>query len=354
MNNNSQRHGGDIYRNHVKYDFSVNINPLPLPDKIIDTMHRTISLENHYPDSECESLKEKLKEYTGIPIENMLVGNGASELIMHVFLAERPKVVLLEKPSFSGYERAAKAVDARISYVAEDALFEDRKAALISSRADMIVLARPNNPTGYMSDKNSLFDLLDFCEEKGITVLLDECFYSLSSEALLAGYCSAISIKRLLRSKHLVVLRAFTKCYGLPGIRLGVAFTGEGKLRDNIAKSLPEWNVSVLAQETGIACLDSPEYVAEYRDIIKSEKPRLERFLNEHRFRLLSRSQACFIFFQAEFDLYLALLRKGILIRDCANMTGQDGFIYRIAVKTRAENDILIGALQDILKDNKN
>ena len=344
------QHGGDIYRNNVEYDFSVNINPLPIPEKIIKAMQASLTDVKHYPDACCQELREKLEKYTGISKECILVGNGASELIMHVFMALKPKCVFMETPSFSEYRRAALAAGAHIVSINERASCEDKIKALSDNHADMLVLARPNNPTGYMEDEGEFYKLLDYCDEHGIAVLLDECFYSLSIRAKDEYYSSLVTTERLKASENLIVLRAFTKCYGIPGVRLGVAFIGGRAIRDKINMTLPQWNVSMMAQRVGMACLESPEYVEAYRRLIETEGPRMCDFLRKSGF-VVYESSTCFILFRSEVELYGGLLEKGILIRDCANMISEEGYFYRIAIKTAGENEILMDAIEEILNE---
>ena len=102
-------HGGDIYRNDVRYDFSVNVNPLGTPPEMRDAMQNAMDRLGEYPDPETEMLRRAIAGRLGVPAEEIIPGNGASEIFMAAVHAAEPTDVLLAAPSFSGYEYAARS-----------------------------------------------------------------------------------------------------------------------------------------------------------------------------------------------------------------------------------------------------
>ena len=109
-------HGGDIYRNYVKSDFSVNINPLGIPEKVKTALCDAVAMCGRYPDPEAEALKRAVAAMLAVPEEYFLFGNGASELFMAIMHGIKPKKTLIPVPSFYGYEYAAEAVGGEIIY----------------------------------------------------------------------------------------------------------------------------------------------------------------------------------------------------------------------------------------------
>ena len=147
---------------------------------------------------------------------------------------------------------------------------------------------------------------------------------------------------------HVIIVRAFTKIYAIPGVRLGYMVCSDPLLLDRIRKQLPEWNLSTYAQAAGIACTKQTEYTVKTVIYVKKER----EFLVEGFKRLglhVYDSDANFILIYSERPLYDMLLKRGILIRDCSNYEGLTKGYYRIAVKQRKENEQLLKAIGDCI-----
>lgn len=339
-------HGGDIYRNEVILDFSVNINPLGMPEGVENALCQAIKNCNSYPDIEAAKLKKQMASMFAIPEKFLLFGNGASELFMGILHAIRPKKVLLPIPSFYGYEYAAKAVESEIVYIPlreEDAFLpkEDFLEALTED-IELLFLASPNNPTGRLLDKSYLKKVLEICEEKNIIVVLDECFIEFCGNA----YSMLSEIDQY---KNLLLVRAFTKIYAIPGVRLGYLIGSNTTLLENIARQLPEWNLSTFAQEAGISCLNQWDYLEKTINIVKQERAFLSEKLKELGIQVFE-SEANFLLIHSEVDLYEKLLHRGILIRNCENFNGLSKGYVRIAVKLRNENETLWKAIGECIE----
>ena len=335
-------HGGDIYRNRVKMDFSVNINPLGMSDEVRDALIRGLILSCNYPDPLCGKLRDKLAAHFGLGMENILCGNGASELLMAICRWKKPGHALLLAPCFSGYEKALQAVGCKPDYfllrAGEDfaltqGRFEDLLHQILKRKPDFLFLANPSNPVGTLLSKEQLRELAACCGKAGTVLVLDECFMELCAEP------SAHSMTgHVMEYPNLIILRAFTKSFAIPGIRLGYLLCGDGALVDSIAAELPEWNVSVMAQLAGVTALDGQAYLQKSREFIIRER----NFLAEGLGRLGAKvypSAANFLLFEWKDDsLYEKLLQKEILIRDCRDYEGLKPGYFRIAVKNHEEN----------------
>ncbi|MCD8216446.1 MAG: aminotransferase class I/II-fold pyridoxal phosphate-dependent enzyme, partial [Clostridiales bacterium] len=202
-------HGGDIYRNQVIYDFSVNVNPLGVPERVRQSMEAALRDCACYPDPLAEKLRTALAQKDGVKEEQIVFGNGASELFFGIVHALKPKKVLIPIPSFSEYEKSALAVDAEVIYhrlsgEKDFALDEDIFSGL-SEDIDLLYLANPNNPNGRLIDKEILLSILRFCRERGIRVVLDECFLELNAEGTTGSMLSERE-----NYPNLILVRAFT------------------------------------------------------------------------------------------------------------------------------------------------
>lgn len=344
-------HGGDIYTYGETIDFSVNINPLGPSKTVIDAAKKALLQSAAYPDCKCRKLKEKLADELHTEGRMLVFGNGAAELLYTLVLAEKPKKALLPIPSFSEYERALKTVECEIKYyqtkkdngfcIDFDFLEE------LTEEVDIIFLCSPCNPSGKKTDIALLKKIADRCEQEKIRLVLDECF--LDFENAPESLFDKINISHY---PHLFLLRAFTKTYAIPGIRLGYGLTSDEKLLEKMEMMRQPWNVSVIAQAAGIAALDEKERVMQMRRIVQEERIEIEKQLHRLNIDFIS-SDANFILMNSEINLFEELLKYGILIRDCKDYRGLGTGWYRIAVRQRHENEQLIKALKEITEKSR-
>lgn len=340
-------HGGDIYSQRIRLDFSASVHPLGMPDKALEAAKKSLQSADAYPDPFCGALREKLAERLGTGTGDVIFGNGAAELIYHFALALRPKKALLPVPCFSEYAAALRACGSepvfyRIPRETGFVLPEDFQEQ-IRPGTELVMLCSPNNPTGRSVLPEQILGILKRCRETGTWLFWDECFYELTDRDRvfsLAGY--------LKENDRVFVLRAFTKAYGMAGLRLGYGISKNRELMERMCGFCQPWNVSVPAQAAGLAALDCPEWPNLARDLIRSEKPYLKRALSALGMEVLE-GDANFLFFTGPEGLAEALKKKGILIRDCADFEGLQKGDYRVAVRTHPENEELIQAVSEVL-----
>ena len=338
-------HGGDIYRNRVTLDFSVNVNPLGMPDKVKAAVIEAAEHLDAYPDSYCGALRRRLAEVLHTDMDWILCGNGAAELIYQLVMAFQPKKVLLPVPSFADYEAALSAVGCSPSYYPlrreEGFIITERILSFISEQTDMLMLCNPNNPTGKLIERDLLERILERCRETGTLLFVDECFGELTDE-------ETPSLLNVLRpGDRVFLLRAFTKIYSMAGLRLGYAICPEQEMVDRICLQSQPWNVSSLAQAAGVAALDCEGWGERTRALIREEKRYLVQELEKMGISVLH-SDVNFLLLSGVPGLYEKLLRKGILIRNCDNYHGLGEGDCRIAVRTHEENEALIKAIQEV------
>lgn len=334
-------HGGDIYRNTVSVDFSVNVNPLGIPDSVKQALHEAVDVVGTYPDIHVEQLTKKMAEHLGTGAEALIFGNGASELFLAIIHGVRPKKIVIPVPSFYGYEHAAKAGNAEIVYCEQQ--WQIVREAL--ENAELLFLANPNNPTGSVRTCEELRTIMEYCEQKKIWLVLDECFIEFCGDAY-----SLLSSYRMY--PHTIFVRAFTKIYTIPGVRLGYLVNSHPKLLEKIRMQLPEWNVSVFAQKAGLSCLEEQEFLERTVAYVTQEREFLEIGLQKLGMEVIP-SKTNFLLCYSEKNLYQMLLSRGILIRDCKNFRGLREGYYRIAVKNRQENQLLLQVLGEIYWNEK-
>lgn len=360
------QHGGDIYSREILWDFSANINPLGPPQGVKEAVCRSARCCAAYPDNECRRLVQALSAYHDCPKEDILCGNGAADIIWLLAAAVRPEYAIIPEPTFSEYERALTAAKSRIihRYAFEGAAFSIHAGPLMeaamlqdctpdkengSNSRGMIVLCNPNNPTGLVMEREEVVRLAEFAEKRNIILLLDECFMDFLD---CPNAYSMLSLRH--RFPHLVILKAFTKLYGMAGLRLGYCLTGNHLLLEQIRQQRQPWSVSTPAQMAGLAALSEDGYVEKTRTVIARGREQLFKGLNDLGFKVWP-GRANYLFFrdmQAEAEsqnLYRFCLEKKLLLRSCGNYPGLDGSYYRVCVKTKEENEHLLDILKEYL-----
>jgi threonine-phosphate decarboxylase len=371
-------HGGDIYRDNVKgkikYDFSININPLGMPESVIAAAKRGVELSDRYPDHMGEELCRKISEKEGCAEENIILGNGAAELIYALCMAEKPDIAFVPSPTFNEYASAVRAAAGNVEYINVTGLllsgeatknYSDKILSVIDVQErnfsqGILFICNPNNPTGTLFDRKELMRIAQVCEERNIRLVVDECFLPFTDKAQ-----ECTMIQETDRYKSLCIIRAFTKIYAMPGLRLGYIVTSDENIKDKIKSIMQPWNTSVPAQMAGCAALEEEAYIKRTVELIKREREYLKSELAKFNCITVYESEADFILFRLDTHnalytvgyvgdyLYDKLLEHGIMIRKCDDFEGlalqKDSRYYRTAVRKHEENVQLIRTLQQIL-----
>lgn len=342
-----QIHGGDIYRNPNVIDFSVNSNPLGPPKAVVETILKHAVDIVHYPDMECENLRKAIGLYEQISPSCVLCGNGAAELFYAIAVALQPKKALLLAPTFSEYEKALRVVKTQIQYevLTIEQGFEVQESILekITPQTEIMFFCNPNNPTGLVTDPELLKKIIFRCEEHHVVLVLDECFLD-----FLEGAEKYDMKKFLSQCKYLLIVKAFTKIFCMPGLRLGYCMSENQELLSKIRSVMQAWNVSVLAQLGGISALEHPEeYLANTRYFIEKERESMKSEFRKMGYQVYD-SKANYVFFEGSKGLYEKALKAGFLIRDCRNYVGLEEGAYRIAIRTHEENERMITWLKQL------
>ena len=347
-------HGGNAVFEDGKsdvIDLSANINPLGIPHGTEDAIIGGIATINRYPDSFSTKLREEIGTFENINPDWIFCGNGASDIIFRLPRAVRAKRVMVTAPTFSDYERSARCFGAEVIYHPLSAgngfmLDSSFLASVQRENTDLIFICNPNNPTGKLTERELINNLLCHCKKAGAWLVIDECFLDFAEHA--DQYTSKIFLED---NPTLVILKAFTKLFALPGVRLGYALSANKTLIENLYFHGADWAVSNFAQAAGIAALkDANAYVSQTVKYVSAERERLEKELEQLGFNVFE-SCANYVFFQNPhpFDLHGELDKAGIRIRDCGNFPGLDSRYCRIAVSTNENNTKALTAIAEII-----
>ena len=342
------RHGGDIYSTSYRMDYSANINPLGIPESVVEAAQRSILECEHYPDVDCRELKKSLAEKEKIDTEYLICGNGAAELIFAVVQAEKPKKALLLAPGFAEYEQALRGLGCEVLFYQlkkeNNFRYEKEYKNHLTAELDMIFLCNPNNPTGLLIPQEEILEILQICQKNHTRVVLDSCFIDFLEEKEKADF-----VRYLDEFANLFILKAFTKIYAMAGLRLGYGMSSDTDLLSRMKEVIQPWSVSIPAQAAGIAALKENVFVQQTRELVQIENRWLKEQLQNLNLWVCD-SKANYLFFEAPEGFAEKTKEKGILIRDCGNYHGLTSGFYRIAVRTRKENEELVRVFQEILK----
>ena len=345
------QHGGFFSRNQTKkyYDFSANINPLGMPQKVKAALQAAIKVSDIYPDPFCSQLSKALARKLKVKSSAILCGNGAADLLFKLAVAIKPRQTLLLAPTFSDYEKAFLTSGSKFTYYAlqESNNFQVGSdiLTLLKKPLELIVICNPNNPTGQVIPKALLREIIEKAQKEQIRVLVDECFMNFVSQGRysMQSYLTAYP--------NLVILQAFTKMYAMAGVRLGYLLSSDAELLLRLRECSQDWSVSTLAQYAGRGALQCTGFVEATRKYVAGERIYLYSELSKFAQLTVFPGQANYLLIKANPELHLSqsLAAEGIIIRNCSNYHNLAPGFLRLAVRTHKENTTLIKALKRIL-----
>ncbi|MBK9517082.1 MAG: histidinol-phosphate transaminase [Anaeromyxobacter sp.] len=325
-----------------------NENALGPSPKALAAAREAAARIHLYPDGSAYLLRQALAAKLGVAFEEVFVGNGSNELIelmVRTFTCDGEEV-LTSAQSFVAYRLAAQAHGRTFVEAPMKQRFHYDLAALqarLSARTKVVFLANPDNPTGTSFTEAELVPFLEAVPSTAL-VVLDEA-YAEFVEA--PGYPDSLALRR--RFPNLVILRTFSKIYGLAGLRLGYG-VARAELVGFLDRVRAPFNTSLVAQAAGTAALGDLEHVERSRALVRSERPFLAAGLSALGATVVP-SQGNFLL--ADFpgtdgkQVFEALLRQGVVVRPVAGY----GFptCQRVTVGLRAENEKLLAALERVL-----
>lgn len=335
-------HGGDVWGRETALDFSANLHPLGMPPEVAAAAREAVAGADHYPDPYCTALRTAIAARDGVEPDEVICGAGAGDLIFRLCLALRPRRALVTAPAFSEYERGltlAGCETERYPLRPENGFDLDEGILdAIGGGLDALFLCSPNNPTGRLIDPALLEQIAVRCRETGTRLIVDECFIELTDG------------KPLKLEGDLFLLRAFTKTYAIPGLRLGYGLCADGALLERLYEAAQPWTVSNVAQAAGLAACACPDWPVRGRELLRTERPRLAGGLRGLGLTVWD-GAANYLLFRApgRAGLREELLKRGILIRSCGNFEGLSGDDYRVCVRTGEDNSRLLQALREVL-----
>ena len=341
-------HGGYHVNCHDILDFSANLNPAGMPDCVKRALSDSVKDCGEYPDPYCMNLRKAISKYEAVPVGCILCGNGATELIYsYAFSLPKRRKALIVSPSFSEYETALDAAGLKVEHYVLTSdngfnLTEDILETDLSSFSS-VFLCTPNNPIGVSVQPA----VLEKIARTGVRVFADMCFLDLTCDP------DRYDISDLIRTyPNVTVLRAFTKNFAMAGVRLGYVISSDSAILEKMSSKAPCWNVSYIAQNAGIAAAGCRQWLRKTVEQMSVERERVSKSLMDMGVRVFP-SEANYLLLYLEQNsgcgLPDRLAEKGILVRDCSDYVGLGKGYFRIAIRTKTENDRLLSAVREVL-----
>ncbi|MBM4313814.1 MAG: cobyric acid synthase, partial [Deltaproteobacteria bacterium] len=349
----TERHGGNIVKLAAAagrpageiLDFSANINPLGPPEWLRPLISSQVSSLVHYPDPDCTDLVRAFSERFGVSADEVLMGNGVTELLYLLPRVLGKRRAVIPAPAYADYGAAAAAAGLAVESLSlreERAFVPDIEEIDARLRGDEAVfLGRPNNPTGHFLCADTLRELAG--RHAATLFIVDEAF---------ADFVVEESLLDKERPRNFVVLRSFTKFFAIPGLRLG-CIVADREMILRLREIAPPWSVNTLAQAVGAAALRDSEYADETRRFVGERRAELTRELEAIPGLAVYPGRANFLLVRIDrggvtaSELARRTLAEGISIRVCDNFTGLDGRFFRVAVRTSEENGRLCRSLRN-------
>lgn len=354
-------HGGNIKVAVKKYglkeksiiDFSANINFLGPPEIVLKGIKAHLYNIAQYPEPNSASLKKIIASNMVVSHNNIIVGNGAVDLIYQFVKVIKPVKALILNPTFSEYELAVRSMGGEVKHLnlPKDNNFEikisDVKKRMI--RVNLLFICNPNNPTGVLIERARIIDLLNYAVKQDAFVVLDEAFIN-----FIDNPDDYTVIDLVNKYNNLFVLRSLTKLYAIPGLRLGYGIVNE-KIVAQMELANDPWSVNYLAQLAGELVFKDKDFYCLTREKMKIEKNYLYQELSKMKGLTVYKPTANYIFVDISKSKYDSdqltdlLAKQGILIRNCKSYRGLEKDFIRLAVKSRKDNKILIEKLKELL-----
>ncbi|MFD1123904.1 threonine-phosphate decarboxylase CobD [Lentilactobacillus raoultii] len=331
-------------------DFSANINPLGLDDKLRNYLVEALKDIIYYPNPQYPKLKHSISTHFSVNDTDIFVGNGAVQMIFDTASALKSQVALVLAPTFGEYERSLKRAGAQVAryLLTNQDNFQIKIDHLLlylkkHPKIDLICLCNPNNPTGQVLPPEPVKKLVRYCRQNDIWLILDEAFMDFVQQDNLS-YVGHLSDK-----DPVIIIRSATKFFAIPGLRLGFAITKNLQLKEKLSEQSEPWSVNTLAQAFGEHMYEANHYIKNTYEWLDQEKTYLYQELKTLSLLTVYPSEVNYYLFKSRLPkLREKLWSFGIMIRDCSDYYGLDENYYRVAVRTHSENVRLIDALRQL------
>jgi len=350
-------HGGNVWEVSEKHkipvdqliDFSISTNPLGAPKTALESIRQHLNLIHHYPDPNPEWLLEALGKSVGVAPNNVVVGNGSTELIYlfnEVFL-ENGYEAVIPVPTFSEYKAAIERFGGNMIFLKCDPannfrLNVEELENSITKKTRIIFLCNPNSPTGWLYEKDDIIRVIKLAAENDVLVFVDEDYIDFVDDG--KRYSMTKYVKDY---NNLFVLRSLTKFFGLAGVRIGFGI-GSPELVKILKRVIMPWSVNSLAMFAAAEAVKDADFIKRTRLLVSKSRKEMQEMFKPINWLKVYPSETNFLLVEiiqgdlTSTQLAEGLAKTGLLIRDCKDFDGLNNRFFRATVRRPEENRKLV------------
>ncbi len=360
--NNESFHGSDLEVISQKYQiaqdsilpYASNVNPLGMSPLAKQTMIEYIDVLQDYPERNYARLRTAIGNYCNVDMDQIILGNGTSELIRNAFSTIKPKKTVIIGPTYSEYKNAAKLTGSEVEMYMLDQLddFELYVQHFIDSlyeNIDMVIICNPNNPTGKAITRDDMSLIVEACHKLNIFVMVDETYVEFVSNV---NQISSVSLTS--SYDNLLVLRSTSKFFCTPGLRLGYAITTNKEYIEASDDTKVPWNINSLASIASVMFTDE-HFMNLTSSVIQTERNLIYSALCSRKTIKVFKPDANFVLIKLLKDdltateVFEYCLKKGFMIRDCTDYEGLGEKYVRFCFLKPEQNDRMVNTILEIV-----
>lgn len=335
--------------------YNSNLNPMGVPESVKKALSENLGSIIRYPSEYYGDLKKSISLYSGADEENIVLGNGLSDMLRLYCSLIIPQKALILSPTATEYERVLSIYGCEVSYYELD---EEKDYVLdikdfvskLDSSYDMIILGNPNNPTSQIIGREDMELIAEVCKELEIFLIIDEMYIEFTED-----YEKLTSTPLVKEFDNIAVLRSVSKFFAVPGLRLSYSIISNPSHLEMISITVAPNKISTLTVAACTAMFKDKKYIEESRSQIHTERNLIFSAMNTNKNVKLFKPYANFMLVKIlKDDLSAQAIEehcrtKGIIIRNCSNFHGLDNKYIRFCFMKPKQNDLLVNTILELL-----
>lgn len=362
MSKKVEFHGSDLEKIEAYYhipkeeivQFGANVNPLGLSERVKDDLTAHLDIISSYPDRNYTDLKAAIASYCDITSQNVVVGNGSTELISLLISQRAAKKALVLGPTYSEYERELSLTGGSLAYynLEEKDNFElniPKFLDHLTKDVDLLIICNPNNPTSSAIQAKDMEQIIKACQKQDIFVMIDETYVEFAP-----NMSDITSVPLTASYDNMMVIRGVSKFFAAPGLRFGYGITSNKEFLSTLLTHQNPWSLNSVGAFAGERMLKDTEYIEKTWHLIDSERTRMCQEIEKLDTLKLYRPYANFILLKilkenvTSFDVFEAAIKEKMMIRDCSSFENLNGEFIRFCIMKPEDNDRLLQVLKQI------
>ena len=334
--------------------YATNVNPLGMSPMAKEALISNIDAIQTYPDRDYIHLRNTIAKYCGTVPEQLVLGNGTSELIRLVTATVAPAKTMVIGPCYSEYANAVRMVGSEVvTYMLKNPddfeIDVDMFLKALNDSIEFLIICNPNNPTSKVITKEQMDMILSRCRQLDIVVMVDETYVEFVRDINLI---SSVSLTK--KYDNLIVLRGVSKFFAAPGLRLGYAVTHNKEFLNAASNGKVPWNINSYASIAAVMFEDE-HYINLTQSLIQTERNLIYSALSTRKTIKVFKPEANFILIkllkeeQTATDVFEYCLKKGFMIRDCTDYEGLGDKYVRFCFMKPEQNDNMVNTILEIV-----